>query len=245
MMTVLHVVFGMAALVAAPAALFMPKGGRRHRRLGVCFTLAMSVVLCSAGFMWQAKGHLFLVPLAVVSAYLIFNGFRVVSRRRRTSPSPFHDRVDIAAGVVAVAAGLGSAYLGIGAGSPLLLSIRPALIGIGTVAIAFGLNDMLGFLGPRMRQGWLLAHFAAMIAAYISAVTAFVVINAHGVPMLLRWLVPSLAGAGVIVTYTLRYVRLSFPVAAATARTNRAGLQSVKSSVFGRKSVREGQPTKP
>ena len=72
-----------------------------------------------------------------------------------------------------------------------MLSIRPALIGIGSIAICFGLNDILGFYAPRSRTGWLLAHLSAMLAAYISATTAFLVINAHHVPMVLRWALPS------------------------------------------------------
>jgi hypothetical protein len=45
----------------------------------------------------------------------------------------------------------------------------------------------------------------AMIAAYISAVTAFVVINAHGVPMQLRWIVPISIGTIVISIFATPY----------------------------------------
>lgn len=235
MMTILHVVFGTVALFAVPAALFVRKGGEWHRRFGVAFSFAMSVVLFSAGFMWQAKGHLFLVPLGVVSGYLIVNGWRVLARRRRRIPSRFQDGIDVALSGVVVLAGLAAAYIGIAAQTPLLLSIRPALMGVGTIAIAFGLNDVLGFLSPRNRLGWLLAHFAAMIAAYVSAVTAFVVINAHDVPMMLRWLVPSSIGGSVIVAYTLRYTPLRFPVASATALAHRFRVVSGQSSRLGRK----------
>jgi uncharacterized membrane protein len=235
-MTILHVIFGTLALAAAPAALFARKGAALHRSFGIAFTLAMSVVLFSAGFMWQAKGHLFLVPLGVVSGYLILNGWRVVQRRRRRSPSAVQNAVDIGAACVALGAGCAAAYLGIAAATPLTLSIRPALIGIGTIAIAFGTNDILGFMGPRMKLGWLLAHFAAMIGAYVSAVTAFVVINAHHVPMMLRWLVPSAIGAAVIIVYTLRYTPLALPVASATALAHRFRLVSMQSLRFGRKS---------
>jgi hypothetical protein len=58
---------------------------------------------------------------------------------------------------------------------------------------------------PRTRVGWLIAHFSAMIAAYISAVTAFVVINAHAVPMQFRWIVPISIGTLVICGFSLPY----------------------------------------
>ena len=211
MMTVLHVFFGTLALVAAPAALFVGKGGRWHRRFGYAYILTMAIVLFSAGFLWQAKGHVFLLPLAAVSAYLIFNAMRVIARNRRRVPDLFEDRVDMLAAGVAVAAALGIGYLAATAAGELMLSIRPALVGIAAIAIAFASNDVLGLAGPRLKQGWLLSHFAAMIGSYVSAVTAFVVINAHDVPMMVRWVVPSIAGGSVIVGYTLRFVRLGRP----------------------------------
>jgi hypothetical protein len=211
MMTVLHVFFGTLALVAAPAALLMRKGGRWHSRFGFGFIGTMAIVLFSAGFLWQKQGHTFLLPLGAVSGYLIFNGYRVVARRRRSAPDWLEDRIDLFAAGVAVAAALGTAYLAATASTPLMFSIRPALVGIAAIAIAFASNDALGFCSPRSRHGWLLAHFAGMIAAYISAVTAFAVINAHHVPMMIRWLVPSVTGGALIVGYTLRYVRFSLP----------------------------------
>ncbi len=211
MMTVLHVVFGTVALVVAPAAVIARKGGRWHQRWGTAFMAAMAVVLFSAGFLWQAKGHLFLVPLGTVSGYLVFSGYRNVVRRRRRVPSPVQDRIDVAAAGVAIAAGLGVIYLAGTAATPLMFSIRPALVGIGAIAICFASNEVLGFAAPRLKVGWLLGHFAGMIASYIAAATAFIVINAHDVPMMLRWLVPSLAGGSVIVAYTLRYVRFRLP----------------------------------
>lgn len=219
MMTLLHVAFGTVALLVVPAALFARKGGRWHRRWGVTFTVSMFVVLLSAGFLWQAKGHLFLVPLAAVSGYLLFNGWRVIARRRRRTPDQIEDRIDMLAAWGAIAAGASTAYLGGTGATPLMRDIQPALIGIGAIAIAFAANDLLGFRSPRMKNGWLLAHLSAMLATAISAATAFVVINAHGVPMPLRWLIPSSIGAAAIVAYAWRVVR----PAARAAAPRRAG----------------------
>jgi uncharacterized membrane protein len=201
-LTLVHVLFGTVALAMVPAALLVRKGGVWHRRFGVAFTMAMAVVLLSAGFLWQAKGHLFLVPLAAVSAYLIFAGWRTLARRRRRSRDEIEDRTDMLAACAAILAGAATAYIGITAGTPLLISIRSALIGIGSIAICFALNEILGFQTARTKSGWLLAHLSAMLAAYISAVTAFLVINAHHVPMTVRWLVPSALGAATIVGYS-------------------------------------------
>ena len=226
MMTALHVIFGTLALAAAPISLCTRKGGIWHRRFGAAFTMTMAIVLFSAGFLWQAQGHLFLLPLSLVSAYLIFSSWRSIARHRRPKPDPFEDRVDLLAGSAAVLAGGFVAYLGATPATPLMHTIQPALLGVGLIAMAFAANDMLGFAGPRLRFGWLLTHFAAMVAAYISAVTAFLVINAHGMPMLLRWLIPSAVGSAVIVTLTLR------TIGASRARSRAVVAPATASSVF-------------
>ena len=189
----------------------------------MAFTLSMFVVLFSAGFLWQAKGHLFLVPLAAVSAYLIFHGWRSIARRRR-GPDPIDDRVDMLAAWAAIAAGAATAYLGLTPSTELLRSISPALMGVGTIAICFGINDLLGFRSERTKQGWLLSHLSAMLAAYISAVTAVLVINAHQMPMIVRWLLPSALGASAIVYYSLRVVLPSWRAKHSLGKAAAAGV---------------------
>lgn len=205
MTTVLHVIAGTFVLAVAPAALMVRKGGRWHRRWGLAFMAAMGVVLLTAGFMWQPKGHIFLFALALVSAYLVTSGYRIIIRTRRRRKDPLDDGIDVAA---AGASGISGGWLlaiASTATGPLMRSLAPIMAGLGIVAVAFALNDIRGVFGPRTRSGQLIAHFSAMIAAYISAVTAFVVINAHGVPMELRWVVPIAIGTLVISAFSLPY----------------------------------------
>jgi hypothetical protein len=181
------------------------KGGRWHRRWGTAFMLAMSLVLFTAGFMWEPQGHIFLFALALVSGYLVFAGYRVVARRRRRRDDQLDDGVDAAAAALTVAAGVWLIGIAATAATALMHELAPIMASLGIVAVAFALNDVRGIIGPRSKFGWLIAHFCAMIAAYISAVTAFVVINAHGVPMGWRWLVPIGIGTVVITGFSLPY----------------------------------------
>jgi uncharacterized membrane-anchored protein len=167
--------------------------------------VAMSMVLFTAGFMWQPKGHIFLLALSLVSGYFVYNGYRTVARRRRKRDDPLDDRVDVLAAATTVAAGIWLIGIAASAGSALMRSLAPIMAALGVTAAGFALNDVRGIMGPRSRVGWLIAHFSAMIAAYISAVTAFIVINAHGVPMQFRWLVPIGVGTLVITAYALPY----------------------------------------
>jgi len=234
-MTWLHIVAGTIVLAVTPVALFVRLGGRWHRRIGTVFAVAMAIVLFSALFMWQKQGHQFLFALAFVSAYLVYHGFRIVERRRRKVADQLDDRVDLVAAGVAVVSGIWLFVLAAHAATDEMRSLVPVLFGLGAIAIAFALNDVRGVVvGRRMQIGWLLAHLSAMLSAYISGVTAFVVINAHGVPMLLRWAVPIGLGTSVIVGYSIRY-RLA--AAAAKRRAVPLGSRGV-----GSRMLRQAQP---
>jgi hypothetical protein len=106
--------------------------------------------------------------------------------------------------------------LGLTARSPLMRSLEGVLFALGAIAAIFALLDLRALFERRQsRLGSLLVHLSAMIGAYISAVTAFCVINFHGVPMGLRWLVPSVAGSVVIGAFSVAYRRRFAKVAKA------------------------------
>jgi hypothetical protein len=206
--TLLHVVAGTFVLAVAPAAMLARKGGRWHRRWGLAFAGAMAFVLATAAFMWQSHGHLFLLFLDAVSAYLIFTGYRTIVRRRRRVRDLRADRIDaLGAGFVVLCA-VTLAWLGADARTPLMQSLAVVLFALAAIAASFAFLDLTALVrGRQSKLGSLLMHLSAMIGAYISAVTAFVVINAHGIPMGLRWLVPSLAGSSIIAGFSIAYRR--------------------------------------
>lgn len=223
--TFFHVATGTVVLVVAPAALLTRKGGRWHRRWGAVFGWAMAAVLATAAFMWQAQGHVFLLVLDVVCAYLVFEGFRVIMRLRRKTANARADRFDVVAAMLVLVSALALFAIALTAQTPLMKSIASVLIGLGAIAAVFAALDLRAVLGRvQTRLGTLLLHISAMMAAYISAVTAFCVINFHGVPMALRWIVPSVLGSIVIAyfstQYRLRFARMRGAKPAVRARAN-------------------------
>jgi general stress protein CsbA len=206
--TVLHVAAGTLVLGVAPAAMLVRKGGLAHRRWGTAFACAMIVVLLTATVMWQPHGHLFLLFLDVVSAYLVFQGYRVIARRRRKQPDAREDAIDLGAALLVLASTVALLVLAATAATPLMRSIALILAAIAAIAAAFAALDLRAIrAGAQSRLGSLLVHISAMIGAYISAVTAFLVINLHTVPMAVRWIVPSLVGTFVIGGFSTVYRR--------------------------------------
>jgi hypothetical protein len=204
--TALHVLAGSIVLVVAPAALLVRKGGRWHRRWGVAFAAAMAFVLATAAFMWQPQGHVFLLVLDVVCAYLVFAGFRVILRRKRARGDGRADTVDVVAAALVLASSIALFVIAARASTPLMHTLAPILVALGVISAAFSALDLRAIL-TRVQTplGSLLVHISAMLAAYISAVTAFCVINAHGVPMTLRWALPSALGTLVITFFSVQH----------------------------------------
>jgi uncharacterized membrane protein len=204
-LTLFHVATGAVVLVVAPAALLTRKGGRWHRRWGIVFAAAMAAVLGTAAFMWQPHGHVFLLVLDVVCAYLVFESFRALRRSRRKTADAAANALDLAAASLVLLSAGALFVLAATAQTALMRGIAGILVALGAIAAIFaGLDFKAVVMRAQTRPGALLVHVSATIAAYISAVTAFCVINFHGVPMTLRWVVPSALGSTVIAYFSIQ-----------------------------------------
>jgi len=205
LITLAHVAAGTIVLVVAPLALITLKGGSWHKRWGRFFAFAMCGVLGTSLFMWQPHRHVFLLALAVVCAYLIYEGYRVIARRR-TAIDKRADAFDLSAATLVLLSSAALFVIAVTAQTPLMHSITSILMALAAIGAIFAALDIRAVCsGARTRLGSLLMHISAMIAAYISAVTAFCVINFHDVPMNLRWIVPSAVGSTIIAYFSVQY----------------------------------------
>ena len=79
-----HVAAGIGAVVAGAVAMFATKGSTRHRRAGVCYLAALTVLAFTGGILaleaWAARAHLFVLgSLALILALV---GYAAKRRRR-------------------------------------------------------------------------------------------------------------------------------------------------------------------
>jgi amino acid transporter len=71
------------------------------------------------------------------------------------------------------------------------------------VGIVFSVRDLILFKNPeRLKKGWLKLHLGKMLGAYISATTAFVVVNEF-FPSFYGWFIPGIVG-GFLIAYWFR-----------------------------------------
>lgn len=90
---------------------------------------------------------------------------------------------------------------------PVLLnkSINLILLVFAVTGISFSVRDLILFKNAkRLKEGWLKLHLGKMMGGYISAATAFVVVN-NVFPSYFGWFIPGIIG-GFVITYWMRKV---------------------------------------
>jgi uncharacterized membrane protein len=78
----IHVAAGLTALVMAPLAMLVRKGGTAHRRWGKVYFWAMFAIFASSLAVMTYRLNLFLLFIAVLAFYSAFSGCRVLQRKR-------------------------------------------------------------------------------------------------------------------------------------------------------------------
>jgi hypothetical protein len=200
-----HVAAGVVALLAGAVAIGTRKGGSWHRRAGRTYAATMGVVVVTALPLSAVEADYFLFSIAVFSGYLVFTGYRVLSRKR---PDPGEAAPADWAGHLTMV-GFGLAMVGLG-GSDLLGgdSLGAALLTFGAIGLVLAGREILAIYRPSPApREWFFKHLVFMGAGYIATVTAAVTVNLTMLPPLLRWVGPTLVGTPAIVATTVRYRR--------------------------------------
>lgn len=192
-----HAGFGGVALLAGAFALTAKKGGPLHKKSGKVFFYAMLFSACISLVIAMMPNHesAFLFSVGVFSSYFLLSGFRSLNFNKSVvelTTDKFIAYAIIVAGIAMIV-------------YPIILyrSINMVLLVFGLVGLIFGVRDLRLYADTlKLRQNWLKLHLGKMTGGYISAVTAFFVVN-HILPGLWNWFTPGLVG-GVFIAYWMR-----------------------------------------
>lgn len=205
-----HIISGMIGFIVAPIALIVKKGSAAHKKWGKVFFYAMTGVATTAIVMAPVKQNFFLTCIAVFSYYLAFSGYRAVYRRRKTGGKPvFVDWLFVVLDLLFSVGLIAFGFMALAKSSFALVPIT-----FGALGILLAYNDIRLFTRPKTKHDWLFAHMIGMVASYISAVTAFSVVNLHleGVPGWIMWLYPTIIGMPLLWRYMRNYKKKLSPV---------------------------------
>ncbi len=193
---VVHVLTGLFGLLAGTIIMFIRKGGKLHRKLGILFFYCLLGVSFSAITLALVNPNTFLLLIGGFTLYQGLSGYRAVRVRLKTIG---------VADVLICALGAASAV-------PMLLSGQPVLQvfgGICALLVARDINMFRLFMQqkPVPKLLWLQRHIGHMMGSYIAMVTAFLVVNFSGSTnhALVVWLAPTAIGVPLLVYWTFRY----------------------------------------
>lgn len=185
----IHATLGSIAFIAGFIAIIAKKGNTTHKKSGIVFYYAMLAAAISALVIAVLPKHEspFLFTIGLFSSYFIITGYRAL-RFKKANPTLIVDKIIsvlmILTGIVMIL------YPLISTGK-----INTVLGIFGTLGIIFAVRDLLLFKNAKkLRKSWLKLHIGKMLGGYISAVTAFIVVNQF-IPGIAGWLVPSVFGA--------------------------------------------------
>lgn len=206
----LHWLAGSVALVVAPLAMGVRKGGRWHRRWGRSFVLAMFIVCVSAVVVALHRGNALMALLAVFSFHLTAAGWRALYLKRLHKgqrPAAIDWVLHGTAGI------MNFCLLLWGVGGMVLYHTddpRHILFAVfGAIGTLLVLRYARQFFKRRHdRHEWFYDHVTGMLAGYIATVSAFSAVNLSGhLPGLVAWLWPTVVGTPAIFLLVRHYRR--------------------------------------
>jgi uncharacterized membrane protein len=206
---IVHIAGGTAALVSGLVAMLTQKGGRAHRRAGIVYFAGMSAVFVSAVILSIARNNIFLLLVGFFSYYLTVRGYRILYLKNLPAgqkPTTVDWLITgVASLFILTLVGWGVTLLTVGERMGIV-----ALV-FGGIGATFVRKDIVQFFRrPQEKMHWWYGHISSMGGSYISAVTAFIVVNIRLAEFQwVLWIVPSIVGT-VLITRTVRFYQAKF-----------------------------------
>lgn len=196
-----HAPLGGIALLTGGISLIAIKGSNVHKKSGKIFFFSMLFSALSAFIISVLPNHEspFLFSIGLFSIYFLISGLRSLNFKQKE----FHLKIDKIIAYLITLTGIVMILY------PIVLysKLNIILTVFGAVGIVFGLRDLKLFKDiQRLKKNWLKLHLGKMTGGYISAVSAFFVVN-QILPGIWNWFVPGIVGSGYITYWMIKLNR--------------------------------------
>ena len=197
----LHILAGFISLGIAYVLLFIKKGNKRHKKLGMIYVYGMTTIFVTAiPLSLLGEFNPFLFVIAIFSFYLAFSGYRQGRDRNGA-----REQIDKALGIFIT----GTSILFYSMAVSLYLIEDPMWITsviFGSIALVFSINDfrrMKIVERPNFYDKTNL-HLNLMLAGTIATTTAFIVTIEPFSTLWLNWVAPTIVGTPIIIYFSNR-----------------------------------------
>jgi uncharacterized membrane protein len=183
----IHVIFGAVALLTGSISLVAQKGGFIHRKSGLVFVLTMliSAAVSMAVAVQPTHTSPFLLSVGVLSIYFVTSGYLALRYKKKYVNLLADKCLALAMLVIGIAMMSNSFYLD---------SLNIVMLVFGALGTVFAVKDFMHFSKhEELQKHWLTLHLGKITGGYISAFTAFVVVNQY-IPGIVGWILPGLIG---------------------------------------------------
>ena len=197
----LHILAGFISLGIAYVLLFMKKGNKRHKKLGIIYVYGMSTIFVTAiPLSLIGEFNPFLFVIAIFSFYLAFSGYRQGRDRNGA-----REQIDKALGIFITATSILFYSMAVS-----LYLIEDSMwitsVIFGSIALVFSINDfrrMKIVERPNFYDKTNL-HLNLMLAGTIATTTAFIVTIEPFSTLWLNWVAPTIVGTPIIIYFSNR-----------------------------------------
>lgn len=199
MLIIIHASSGGVALLAGMISIISDKGKNIHKKSGLVFYYSMLTSAISALVIAVLPGHfnMFLFSIGIFSAYFVISGRRALNFRNAKHDFLF----DKVLAILLLVTSIGMIVL------PIVLQsvINIVLLIFGITGLIFSIRDIVQMRDKKkLRKKWLPTHLGKITGGYISALTAFIVVN-NLLPGIIGWIAPGVFG-GVFIAYWIRKI---------------------------------------
>ncbi len=202
-----HIAAGSTALFTGLIALLSKKKKGRHTKTGFIFHIAMLAVVVSAIIMAILHHNYFLFVIGVFSFYLTYNGYRSIKFMKKQVLKPgFQDKAAI---IISFILMIAVTIKFISEKGVNFNGFTPIILTFDVIFLLLLLQDVQLFKTSHKPTGnfWLIRHITRMVPAYISTLTAFLVVNVNYQYPIVIWLAPTVLLMPVIILNIKKYKR--------------------------------------
>lgn len=201
---ILHIVTGTIGLLSGTVNMIAKKGGKNHRLFGKLFLYGMLTVSFSAFVLSVIHPNYFLFIVGVFTLYMVGSGTRYL-HLKNLGKNQNVGLIDWSLTYFMLVFGMLFILFGI---YHLLHknTFGVVFIVFGSIGLRMVQSDFNNFKGrSKDSNTWLLVHIQRIIGTYISALTAFLVVNNTILPSIVAWLLPSVIITPLIFKWVKKY----------------------------------------
>ena len=197
----LHILAGFISLAIAYILLFIKKGNKRHKKLGMIYVYGMTTIFLTAiPLSLLGEFNPFLFVIAIFSFYLAFSGYRQGRDRNGA-----REQIDKVLGVFITATSILFYSMAVS-----LYLIEDSMwitsVVFGSIALGMGINDFRRMKIDERPDFYdrTNLHLNLMLAGTIATTTAFIVtLNPFSIDWL-NWVAPTIVGTPIIIYFSSR-----------------------------------------